>query len=233
MQALLLQLPPRERDALLQALAADWPGQQQQTSLVHQQGQQPQDPRLFRHCGRGAAQRGLALPEWEAVFAADRVTLVTVNMNSPLSFLNSAKSWSEAGLLDMVDERIAVLSNSSALEVAIAAQFRFKVIRPRDVDTEFRLGEDAFALSTAFYFGLQLARNDRKRNWYAFYCATAASADKIQRAGNTCVDAPPLPPFKCFTSRDSNWSLNACLVRRSRMQGTQFSFELPAAAGRR
>jgi hypothetical protein len=189
----------------------------------------------------------------------------------------------------MVDEKIAILSNSTATEVAIAIQFGFKVLRPRDIRTDFKLMDDVFSIATAFYYGLQYSRNenilflesdfaadlslsfsqlsmqligaigmlergahlvrlqsrkgmgtysfqncntqkfddtDRKRNWYTFYCTSAGMSGqrKILQAGNACLENPQ---YKCFTSRDTNWSLNACLVRKSRMLETQFQFTLP------
>jgi hypothetical protein len=250
------------------------------------------DPRFFRHCGLGTSKRHLAYSQWEDDFVNNSISLVVVNMNSPMSFLNSVRSWDEVGLLEMVDERIAILSNSTAAEVAIAIRYGFKIIRPVDIETTFKLDDDIFTLSSAFYFGLQLASNenilfletdfaadlklsrsqlsmeligaigmldrgsllvrllsrkgmgtysfqncdsqkfddiDRKRNWYTFYCnrdrnMKSAPSKKIRMAGNSCLESPN---FKCFTSRDSNWSLNACIVRKSRMIESRYQFILP------
>jgi hypothetical protein len=246
------------------------------------------DPRYFRHCGTGAARRGLDHKEWKQSFVNNSISLVVVNLNSPFSFLNSVLSWEHTGLMDIVDEKIAILSNSTASEIAIAIRYGFKVMRPADIDTYFKLSQDVFTISAAFYYGLQYARHDnvlflesdfaadlsltphqmtlqlvgavgmldrgahlvrlqsrkgmgtfsfqncntqkfddtdRKRNWYTFYCnSTLSGQRKIQQSGNTCLETPR---YKCFTSRDSNWSLNSCLVRKSAMLNTQYKFTLP------
>jgi hypothetical protein len=267
---------PLEADKLLHDLAKDFDG----------------DPRYFRHCGLGTMKRHVQFDGWKQEFLRNKISIVAVNMNSHFSFLNSAMSWAEVGLLGAADERIAILSNATAIEVAIAVHFGFRVIRARDIESAFKLDVDVLTLSAAFYYGLQSAKNenvlflesdfsidlqitskqlrqqlvgavgmldrgamlvrmmsrkgmgtfsfqkcdhqkfddvDRKRNWYTFYC-NAAGQKKVQQAGNTCLTTPL---FKCFTSRDSNWSLNACLVRRSSMLQTQFKFSLPAPQKKR
>ncbi len=50
---------------------------------------------------------------------------------------------------------------------------------------------------------------DRKRNWYSFYCPGYKGTEGLVAE---CLDTPK---FRCFTSHDSNWSVNAILVKRS------------------
>ena len=242
------------------------------------------DVQYVQHCGKGALERNLDHEVWKGRILSEGISLVAVSLNSPISFLNSVQSWRSSGLLDMIDEKIAILSNSTAIDVAIAIDFEFKIIRPKDIKTQFKLGDDIFTIASAFYYGLLYSRNDnvlflesdfavdlsmkpkqiflqllgavgmldrgsqvvrlmsrkgmgtytfqdchtqkfslvdRKRNWYKFYCNYPGS--EIEQAGNTCLRKPP---FKCFTSRDSNWSLNSCMVRKSTMLGTKYNYTL-------
>eukprot|EP00607_Mallomonas_marina_P007973 CAMPEP_0182416986 /NCGR_PEP_ID=MMETSP1167-20130531/1416_1 /TAXON_ID=2988 /ORGANISM="Mallomonas Sp, Strain CCMP3275" /LENGTH=243 /DNA_ID=CAMNT_0024590231 /DNA_START=804 /DNA_END=1532 /DNA_ORIENTATION=+ len=50
---------------------------------------------------------------------------------------------------------------------------------------------------------------DRRRNWYAFYCEGHKGTEKI------VTDCTMTPRFRCFTSWDSNWTLNAVMVKKS------------------
>ena len=91
----------------------------------------------------------------------------------------------------------------------------------------------------------------RKRNWFRFYCPTkgqVVSKSKSKSKGKSkgqprdkskkdvlrldqyvtdCLDLPALTHYKCFTSRDSSWSLNACLVQKRNILEKSYSFRLP------
>jgi len=58
-----------------------------------------------------------------------------------------------------------------------------------------------------------LAENpgDRTRNWFAFYCRDHP------HTGSSVADCLRVPDFRCFSSWDSNWTLNAVLVKKSSM----------------
>jgi hypothetical protein len=53
--------------------------------------------------------------------------------------------------------------------------------------------------------------DDRRRNWYSFYCRGYPGTAPFV---NDCLSTPA---YRCFTSWDSNWSLNAALLKRSDM----------------
>ena len=57
---------------------------------------------------------------------------------------------------------------------------------------------------------------DRKRNWYSFYCPGHEDTEDLV---SDCLDTPK---FRCFTSHDSNWSVNAIFVKRSAMMSEQW-----------
>ena len=85
---------------------------------------------------------------------------------------------------------------------------------------------------------------DRKRNWFSFYCAGYPGTEpyvadclngegKLMSAvsGNEGGASSPtslasksryVPRFRCFTSWDSNWSVNAVLVNRKSMLSRQY-----------
>jgi hypothetical protein len=69
----------------------------------------------------------------------------------------------------------------------------------------------------------------RKRNWFRFYCPTWNKKQGGHKLDNYVTDclSDPLVHYKCFTSRDSSWSLNACMVKKSGVMNDTFSFHLP------
>ena len=60
----------------------------------------------------------------------------------------------------------------------------------------------------------------RRRNWYSFYCPNFVRNGSVATcaASGSAADDEDLA-FRCFTSHDSNWSLNAALVDRRKMAG--------------
>ena len=69
----------------------------------------------------------------------------------------------------------------------------------------------------------------RRRNWWSFYCDRDEFEPKVRSQGvrvddrmAECIGAPK---YRCFTSWDSNWSLNAVMVRRDAMLRQKFNFE--------
>jgi hypothetical protein len=75
---------------------------------------------------------------------------------------------------------------------------------------------------------------DRKRNWFSFYCAgfkgtdpyvadclegegALVSANDATAVNMGAASGKYVPRFRCFTSWDSNWSVNAVLVKRHSM----------------
>ena len=57
---------------------------------------------------------------------------------------------------------------------------------------------------------------ERTRNWFSFYCPRDDNKDLVS-------DCLPNPRFRCFTSWDSNWSLNAVMIKRQSMLEKQYS----------
>lgn len=57
---------------------------------------------------------------------------------------------------------------------------------------------------------------ERRRNWFAFYCK-----DHIW-AKSFVSDCFSSPSFRCFSSFESAWTLNAVMVKRSEMLNKQY-----------
>jgi hypothetical protein len=57
---------------------------------------------------------------------------------------------------------------------------------------------------------------ERLRNWFAFYCRDHPNT------GSSVADCLRVPDFRCFTSWDSNWTLNAVMVKKSTMLNTRY-----------
>ena len=53
--------------------------------------------------------------------------------------------------------------------------------------------------------------DDTKRNWFAFYCKDRQ--DTAEHVSDCHID----PDYRCFSSWDSNWTLNAVLVKKTSM----------------
>jgi hypothetical protein len=82
---------------------------------------------------------------------------------------------------------------------------------------------------------------ERRRNWFAFYCPVDTTHHRnLGDHVSVCLRHGQNPSsrdqgqgleFRCFSSWDSNWSLNAVLVKRSSMLGKKYP--LGAGAGER
>ena len=80
----------------------------------------------------------------------------------------------------------------------------------------------------------------RRRNWWSFYCDVGDEAPP-ENVG-TCVKlhgAAGLPPrendpleFKCFSSADSDWSLDAVVVDRANIQNARYTYPTEQWYGR-
>lgn len=57
---------------------------------------------------------------------------------------------------------------------------------------------------------------DRTRNWFSFYCPRDDNKEYVS-------DCLANPRFRCFTSWDSNWSLNAIMVKRKSILEKQYT----------
>eukprot|EP01032_Pedospumella_encystans_P011040 gene11040-12872_t len=72
---------------------------------------------------------------------------------------------------------------------------------------------------TCDHHGIHLDSSDpghRNRNWYSFYCrGHPGSAPYV-------ADCLHEPDFRCFTSWDTNWTLNAVMVKKSTMLTKQY-----------
>ena len=54
----------------------------------------------------------------------------------------------------------------------------------------------------------------RLRNWFSFYCRNQNQLGTSNQLVHDCFEKPN---FRCFTSWDSNWSLNAVMIKKSSM----------------
>lgn len=68
----------------------------------------------------------------------------------------------------------------------------------------------------------------RRRNWWSFYCRDFARDGAVADCGSTGGDGA----VRCFTSWDSNWSLNAVLVDRVAALEKKWVYKRPGANGK-
>lgn len=59
---------------------------------------------------------------------------------------------------------------------------------------------------------------DRLRNWFAFYCRNR----KVRDTASSVSDCLSEPDYRCFTSWDTNWTLNAVLVKKETMLNKKY-----------
>lgn len=243
-----------------------------------------QGPSKQAHCiSRGDTTR-LSNATWKRSLLTGSITLVALSYQSPRTLLNSMRSWNSSGLLGMVSERLAILSDPLPQDLAIASEHGFRIIEPRDIPNVRVSKPNTLTIGAAFYYALREATSDyvlflendfkmdtslplkrvalelvsavgmldrgaelvrllsrkqqgcgtfkscdhggihldssnmmeRRRNWFAFYCPedTTEHRGQVYRHMSVCLREPEM---RCFTSWDSNWSLNAALVKRKSM----------------
>lgn len=90
---------------------------------------------------------------------------------------------------------------------------------------------------------------ERIKNWFAFYCRGYPNTDhlvkdclvkissnsnsesntasdslsfSLKSNDNTVGSSASVPEYRCFSSHDSNWSLNAALIKKSTMMNKQY-----------
>jgi hypothetical protein len=217
---------------------------------------------------------------WEKQFLESGISLVALSYRSPMSLVNSMRTWKQSGLLDFVQEKKILLNQPLPQDIAISLEHGFDIMEPRDIDKVKSSKPNVVTIGAGFYYALEqsphseyvlflendfkmdtdLSREDiqsqlvaaagmlergaeivrlqsrkakgcgtfkdcghafrpadrnvpgrdRKRNWFSFYCpnfeGTAPYVDN-------CMDVAG--GFRCFTSWDSNWSVNAIFVKRS------------------
>jgi hypothetical protein len=260
--------------------------------------------------------------KWKTDFLAGGIAVVALSYQTPKSLLNSMKSWKQSGLLDMAQERHAILNDPLPQELVIAAEHGFSIHQPKDFASLGRLDTGSLVqmskpnvvtigaafgasmnlctskyvlfLEKDFKIDIELTKDeihaqligaagmlerghdiirllsrkgkgcgtfkecghgwhpsplnnvDRKRNWYSFYCPGYVGSDpyvkdclgavsktcdaareqheKKPSIGNMhaseCVSS--VPRYRCFTSWDSNWSVNAILVKRETMLNKRY-----------
>jgi hypothetical protein len=69
----------------------------------------------------------------QQAFLSRGIALVALSYHTPMTLLNSMRSWKQSGLLDMVTERVAILNDPLPQEVAIALEHGFRIVQPREV----------------------------------------------------------------------------------------------------
>lgn len=103
-------------------------------------------------------------------FLHSTVGVAALSMNTPASLAASMASWKASGLLELVgNERVAMLSEPSLAEEALAKHFEFKVVQPKDliaqgkVKQERAAGPNRLTIGSAFFHALNstsLANSD-------------------------------------------------------------------------
>ena len=69
----------------------------------------------------------------EKQFLQHGIALVSLNYRTPMTLLNTMRTWNSSGLLHMVRERIIILNDPLPSEVAISLEHGFEIVQPKDI----------------------------------------------------------------------------------------------------
>ena len=254
-----------------------------------------------------------ATTKWnQQQFLRGGIGLATVSYRRPMTLLNSLRSWHDSGLLDLMQDRLAILNDPLPAEVNMAKHFGLRTIQPDEMlrtrpnrknvitigvafyealhrlDTDYvlflendfkvdpalsveEIAGELLAATAMLDRGAQIVRlqsrkgqgcgtfkacdhesvnhlrspvpKKRVRNWMSFYCkhppnsadgrAAAPHVSDCIPASSSEVKSPkrpssqskqPTPEYRCFSSADSNWSLNAVLVNRKAILNKKYKY---------
>lgn len=224
--------------------------------------------------------------KWKKDFLSKSFGLAALNYHTPLSLVNSMRTWNNSGFLDVMNEKIVILNDPYVEEIAISLHHGFKIIEPKNILNAKMTKPNIVTIGAAFYYALEAIDSEyiiflekdfkmdttltieqiktqlitaagmldrgaevirlmskkyqgcgtfkdcdhggiklkseemieRKRNWYSFYCKDKKDTEN---SVSDCT-SDPLPLYRCFTSYDSNWSLNAVMVKKSTMLNKKY-----------
>jgi hypothetical protein len=224
--------------------------------------------------------------KWKKEFTSKSFGLAALNYHTPLSLVNSMRTWNKTGFLDMMNEKIVILNDPYVEEIAMSLHHGFNILEPRNIPNVKMTKPNIVTIGAAFYYALKAIESEyiiflekdfkmditlteeqiktqlitaagmldrgaevirlmsrkyqgcgtfkdcehggiklkseemieRKRNWYSFYCKDKKDTEN---SVSDCTSYP-LPLYRCFTSYDSNWSLNAVMVKKSTMLNKKY-----------
>lgn len=128
--------------------------------------------------------------------------------------------------------KIGPLLDELALSVTMlrrgAAVVRLRSVLDQGCGTFRRCQDNAnmpdWAAANAFH---------RRRNWWSFYCKDFVKPDAVADCAVGLPDSDTRRlRFRCFTSWDSNWSLNAIMIDRMRALTSKWQLPSPRRTGR-
>lgn len=65
------------------------------------------------------------------------------------------KTWNSSGLLNTVTEKIIILNDPLAEEIAISLEYGFRIIQPKDIPNVKVSKPNVVTIGAAFYYALQ------------------------------------------------------------------------------
>ena len=222
----------------------------------------------------------------------DGIALVSLNYRTPMTLLNTIRTWNSSGLLTMARERLMILNDPLPSEVAMSLEHGFQILQPKDITNGKLTKPNVLTIGAAFYYALKHVKSEyvlflendfkmdvslnqeeiiselvgaagmlhqgteivrmlsrktkgcgtfkdcnhahihlndpdpmkRVRNWYAFYCRDKKPPPD-KKSIDECLPSEAPVAFRCFTSWDSNWTLNGVMVKKSTMLGKKYPTE--------
>lgn len=97
----------------------------------------------------------------QETFLSHSISLVALSYHSPLTLLNSMRTWQASGLLDLVAEKIIILNDPMPEEMAIALDFGFRIVQPRDMKPTSKMAKpNVWTIGAAFHYALRLISSE-------------------------------------------------------------------------
>ena len=93
-------------------------------------------------------------------FLSGKIALVGLNYRSPLTLMNSLKTWNSSGLLDLVAEKLMILNDPYKNEIAMTRDHGFKILQPKDLPKVHLAKPNVVTIGAAFYHALKSISSD-------------------------------------------------------------------------
>lgn len=95
-------------------------------------------------------------------FLSRGISLVALSYRTPMSLVNSLRTWNSTGLLSVVAERLAILSDPTPAEYYASVEHGFRVLQPKDMKLakSKQSKPNVLTIGAAFYFALQYIQNE-------------------------------------------------------------------------
>ena len=110
----------------------------------------------------GDHHKAMTIEKETSDFLSKGISLVALSYRTPMSLVNSMRTWNSSGLLSVVAERLAILSDPTPAEYYASIEHGFRVLQPKDMKLakSKQSKPNVLTIGAAFYFALQYIQNE-------------------------------------------------------------------------